>query len=112
MRIATVALAAGTMCLASLPHQAAASPAHLAGGARSTLAADAADLHRIGHRHSRRIVRRHRHDDVEVDAPTTYVRTYRGYVVVEAPFTSVERSHRGVRVRAPFVDLWVPRRRY
>lgn len=48
--------------------------------------------------------------DVEVDAPTTYVRRRGRNVDVEAPFTSVERSHSGVHVRAPFVDLWVPRR--
>lgn len=48
--------------------------------------------------------------DVEVDAPTTYVRRHGRNVDVEAPFTSVERSRSGVHVRAPFVDLWVPRR--
>lgn len=64
----------------------------------------------VSNRDDRAIVKRNHNDDVEVDAPTTYVRTHRGRVTVEAPFTSVERSRSGVRVRAPFVDLWVPRR--
>lgn len=86
--------------------------------ARSILSAELTHVHAERHRyryryrteHEHRIVKRHRHNDVEVDAPTTYVRTRRGHVVVDAPFTSVERSRHGVRVRAPFVDLWVPRR--
>ncbi|MFV0367633.1 MAG: hypothetical protein ACK5KM_04165 [Hyphomicrobiaceae bacterium] len=64
----------------------------------------------VDNRRKHRIVKRRHNDDVEVDAPTTYVHSRRGKVNVEAPFTSVERSKRGVRVRAPFVDLWVPRR--
>ena len=45
-----------------------------------------------------------------VDAPTTYVDT-RGYrrVWVDAPFTAVRVHPRGVWVRAPFVDLYIPR---
>ncbi|MEM1372372.1 MAG: hypothetical protein AAGG72_09135 [Pseudomonadota bacterium] len=44
----------------------------------------------------------------EVDAPYTRVRR-RGRVAVDAPFAQVRRSRRGVRVRAPFVDLYIPR---
>lgn len=29
---------------------------------------------------------------------------------VEAPFTSVHTDRRGTYVRAPFVDLWIPRK--
>ena len=64
----------------------------------------------VDYRRDRRVVKRRGRDDVEVDAPTTYVRSRRDKVDVDAPFTRVERSRRGVRVRAPFVDLWVPRR--
>lgn len=47
---------------------------------------------------------------VVVDAPTTYVKTgYRRRVAVDAPLTAVRVHRRGVWVRAPFVNLWVPR---
>jgi hypothetical protein len=49
--------------------------------------------------------------DRVVEAPTTRVETNRrGKVAVDAPFTSVRRDNRGVHVRAPFVDIYVPRR--
>lgn len=55
--------------------------------------------------------RNHRYDGpVVVDAPFTYVETgYRRRVAVDAPFTSVRVHRGGVWVRAPFVNLWVPR---
>lgn len=61
--------------------------------------------HRYHHRHHR-----HVHDGVVVDAPFTRVET-RGYrrVAVDAPFTGVRVHRRGVWVRAPFVNLYVPR---
>lgn len=52
----------------------------------------------------RRWYRPHRH----VDAPFTHVETGRR-VIVEAPFASVYVGRHGRHVRAPFVDLWVPR---
>jgi hypothetical protein len=60
--------------------------------------------------------RRHRHSyrgyygDTVVDAPFTHVETgYRGRVAVDAPFASVRVGRRGTWVRAPFVDIFVPR---
>lgn len=47
--------------------------------------------------------------DRKVHAPYTYVAPSRGKVVVDAPYAYVKRSRRGgVRVRAPFVDVYVP----
>lgn len=53
----------------------------------------------------------HRHNgDTVVDAPFTYVETgYHRRVAVDAPFTAVRVGRRGVWVRAPFVNLFVPR---
>lgn len=57
--------------------------------------------------HSRKY--RHHHDRV-VDAPFTHVETGpRHRTSVWAPFTRVHVSRRGTYVRAPFVDLFVPR---
>lgn len=42
--------------------------------------------------------------------PRHYGGYYAGDVHVSAPFTGVRVGERGVRVRAPFVDLYVPRR--
>ncbi|MCB1485550.1 MAG: hypothetical protein KDJ17_11735 [Hyphomicrobiaceae bacterium] len=59
--------------------------------------------------HSRRY--KHRHDrDYErhVDAPFTHVETGRR-VVVDAPFAFVHVDRHGRYVRAPFVNLWIPR---
>lgn len=53
---------------------------------------------------------RHHHRDVLVEAPFTRVETRRHRrVAVDAPFTSVRVHRRGVWVRAPFVDIYVPR---
>jgi hypothetical protein len=50
-------------------------------------------------------------DDGVVRAPFAYVDArYSGRVAVDAPFTSVLVGRRGVWVRAPFVDLYVPKR--
>ena len=54
--------------------------------------------------HHRQYPRYERH----VDAPFTHVETGRR-VVVEAPFATVYAGRRGRYVRAPFVDLWIPR---
>lgn len=54
--------------------------------------------------------KRHRHHDHVVDAPFTRVRSGRR-VEVDAPFTAVTVTRHGRHVRAPFVDLWVPRGR-
>jgi hypothetical protein len=49
--------------------------------------------------------------DTQVRAPFTSVDTSKSEgTQVEAPFTSVESDDHGTRVRAPFVDLFVPRR--
>ncbi|MEO1205533.1 MAG: hypothetical protein AAFV45_04310 [Pseudomonadota bacterium] len=55
-------------------------------------------------RRSRRYDRRYRND---VDAPYTRYRG-RGQVEVDAPYAYVRRDRGGVRVRAPFVDLYIP----
>lgn len=44
-----------------------------------------------------------------VDAPYTYVDRYSGRTVVDAPHAYVTRSRRGVHIRAPYVNLYVPR---
>lgn len=52
---------------------------------------------------------RHMHDGVNVEAPFTSVETrHHRHVAVDAPFTSVRVHRRGVWVRAPFVNLFVP----
>jgi hypothetical protein len=49
--------------------------------------------------------------DTQVRAPFTSVDTSKSKgTQVQAPFTSVETDDRGTYVRAPFVDLFVPRR--
>lgn len=52
--------------------------------------------------------RRHHRGRRHVDAPYTHVETGRR-VVVEAPFASVYVGRRGRHIRAPFVNLWIPR---
>jgi hypothetical protein len=44
-----------------------------------------------------------------VRAPTTSVDTNNAYTDVDAPFAKVRKSPRGTWVRAPFVNLFVPR---
>lgn len=54
---------------------------------------------------------RHRHydrDDEHVRAPFTSVDTG-GATHVEAPFATVHNDRYGTYVRAPFVNLWIPR---
>ncbi len=49
--------------------------------------------------------------DTQVRAPFTSVDTSKDKgTQVQAPFTSVETDDRGTHIRAPFVDLFVPRR--
>lgn len=55
-----------------------------------------AGLVQVHHRHY------HRHRGVVVDAPYAYVDTRRSYY-----YDDYYPSRRGVRVRAPFVNLWV-----
>ncbi len=77
----------------------------VAGAALVSVAATSlpADAHIRRHHHH------HRHV-VVVDAPFTYVETRRyNRVAVDAPFASVRVGGRGTWVRAPFVNLWVPR---
>lgn len=54
--------------------------------------------------------RRHHHHghDHTVDAPFTHVETGRR-VVVDAPFAHVTVDRYGRHIRAPFVNLWLPR---
>lgn len=42
-------------------------------------------------------------------APYTHVDSSRGSVVVDAPAAYVSQSRYGVRVRAPYVDIYIPR---
>lgn len=50
------------------------------------------------------------HRDDHVHAPFTHVETRRGRSTeVHAPFAAVRSERRGVWVRAPFVNLYVPR---
>jgi hypothetical protein len=51
----------------------------------------------------------HEGNDVDVEAPFTDVETRGRDVYVDAPFTSVDVD-KGVRVQAPFVDIYIPRR--
>lgn len=65
----------------------------------------AKNSHRYAHKH-------HRRTHI-VDAPFTRVETghrYRRGVLVDAPFAFVTVGRRGRYIRAPFVDLWLPRR--
>lgn len=59
--------------------------------------------HRNGYKHHRRTR--------VVAAPFTYVE--KGYgrrgVLVDAPFAFVRTGRRGRYIRAPFVDIWIPR---
>ena len=61
-------------------------------------------VHRRGRHHHHHHYRRGR----VVEAPFTYVESGRR-VVVEAPFTTVYVGRRGRYVRAPFVNIWIPR---
>jgi hypothetical protein len=56
-----------------------------------------------------KVHRRHHHGRSHiVDAPYTHVESGR-HVAVDAPFTTVYVGRRGRYVRAPFVELWLPR---
>lgn len=61
-----------------------------------------------GERHVRHSKRHHRHRSHVVDAPFAYVESGRR-TYVDAPFAEVYVGRRGRHVRAPFVDLWIPR---
>lgn len=104
-----VALFAATIMCVPAPVTAGPAPAAAMQTSALSSASNAA-IQTISERRRHRIVKRRHARDVEVDAPTTYVRSRRGHVIVDAPFAHVERSRAGVHVRAPFVDLWVPRR--
>lgn len=99
------ACAAAALALAGLLASVPAGAAPVSGGVRLLAKAEgpAIKVHRRGRRHHHGYGR-----DVEVDAPTTYVESGR-HVVVEAPFTSVYVGRHGRHIRAPFVDLWIPR---
>lgn len=62
-------------------------------------------------KHARRSTYKHHRGTRVVEAPFTYVE--KGYgrrgVLVDAPFAFVRTERRGRYVRAPFVDLWIPR---
>lgn len=65
--------------------------------------------HRHGYRHQRHL---HHHRRRHVDAPFTHVETQHGKrrrVIFEVPFTSVYVGRHGRHIRAPFVNLWIPR---
>lgn len=65
-------------------------------------------VHRRSYRH-RHYTGRHYHRRTRVvEAPFTYVESGRR-VLVEAPFATVYVGRHGRYVRAPFVNLWIPR---
>lgn len=107
---ASLALA-GAIAMSGAPASAAPLGGHRAwaghDGRAVTLVSDDWDDHRRHRRHYRD------HDDGDdhvVDAPYTHVETgYGGRVAVDAPYASVRVGRRGVWVRAPFVDLYVPK---
>ncbi len=57
--------------------------------------------------HHRRYYERHDYER-DVDAPFTHVETGR-HTFVDAPFAMVYVGRHGRYVRAPFVNLWIPR---
>lgn len=72
----------------------------------TALAASPAMAHRTKTWH-----RWHSAHTVTVDAPFARIATRRHTATaVDAPFTAVRSDRRGVWVRAPFVNLYVPRR--
>ena len=86
------------------------------GGHRASAAHDGRAVTLVSDDWDDRRHRRHRHyfrdydGDHVVDAPYTHVETgYGGRVAVDAPYASVRVGRRGVWVRAPFVDLYVPK---
>lgn len=106
-KVTALALFAATLACAPLPVTA--GPAPAAAMQAGALSGASNAIQTVSEYRRDRIVKRRHARDVEVDAPTTYVRSRRGHVIVDAPFAHVERSRAGVHVRAPFVDLWVPR---
>lgn len=80
--------------------------------------AQAAPLHTVGYRRYHRYggryyARRRYYDDgyyYDRDYDRPRVRHYgRGHVDVDALYARVRRDRHGVHVRAPFVDLYIPR---
>ena len=65
-------------------------------------------VHRRSYRHHHHSYRHHHRRTRVVEAPFAYVESGRR-VLVEAPFTTVYVGRRGRYVRAPFVNLWIPR---
>lgn len=123
IRVSLLTIASAIMVLFAATFTAQAAPGTgLAKTAEST-GALAAQVVTVGHRYDRgyrsyygkkrhykrRKYRRHyRYSDNHVDAPYTRYRG-RGRVHVDAPFAYVKRNRRGLHVRAPFVDLYIPR---
>ncbi len=103
-----LALCGGFVAFASSPTSA--GPTTSAAAQAGALTGPSNAVQAISEHRRDRIVKRRHANDVEVDAPATYVRSHRGHVIVDAPFANVERSKSGVHVRAPFVKLWIPRR--
>ncbi len=114
----TAALAAGLALAASTLSAAAAGPAHQAATAlQPGLERGAGAVQTIGYRryyrddyrtYERR--RYHYRDRYDYDAP--YVRHYGrhyGRTRVDAPYAHVHRDRHGVHVRAPYVNIYIPR---
>lgn len=109
IRLLALAVTAAVLSAFALP----ATAAPLASGLilrQQTTAKTASPLVTVGYRHRewRRKYRKYRTYDHHVDAPYTRYRG-RGRVVVDAPYAYVRRGRDGVRVRAPYVDLYIPR---
>lgn len=99
--------------LLSAPAVALSMPAQQAAGGYHADRAQIVKVHAKRHHthHQKYAAKRHRHHQV-VEAPFTRVETghrYRRGVIVDAPFAFVSVNRHGRTIRAPFVDLWIPR---
>lgn len=65
-------------------------------------------VHRRSYRHRHYSGRYYHRRTRVVEAPFTYVESGRR-VLVEAPFATVYVGRHGRYIRAPFVNLWIPR---
>lgn len=74
------------------------------------VSAAAPSKHSVSAKSDSAVVKVHRRNGRNhiVDAPYTHVESGR-HVAVDAPFTTVYVGRRGRYVRAPFVELWLPR---
>jgi hypothetical protein len=114
-RLALLSFASGALAFAALPASAAPTPILQSGASTPMLQLVDAEMEVDADKKGDVEVRAPntdvdvKDDDVQVQAPYTDVDVKGDNVHVEAPYTSVDVSD-GVRVKAPFVDIYVPRR--